>query len=182
MESYAYIKALHLIFVVTWFAGLFYMPRLFIYFIEAQQKSDLERDILSPQLTLMAKRLWYIITWPSGILTLIFGIWLLWLNPSLLLLGWMHIKLTFIVLLWLYHLKNHQIYLKMKKAEIIWSSSKMRLWNEVATIALFAIVFLAILKTSIGWVFGVSGIIGLGILLMIGIKAYKNYRLKKGEE
>jgi len=180
--TYLYVKALHIIFVVTWFAGLFYMPRLFIYFIEAQQKPEIEKNILSPQLTLMARRLWYIITWPSGIITLIFGIWLLWLNPSLLFMGWMIIKLIFIVFLWLYHLKNHQLYLQMKKGELTWSSSKMRLWNEVATVALFAIVFLAILKTGIGWVFGVSGLIGLGILLMIGIKAYKNYRLKKGEE
>jgi putative membrane protein len=180
--TYLYVKALHIIFVVTWFAGLFYMPRLFIYYVEAQQKDDLEKNILSPQLTLMAKRLWYIITWPSGIITLIFGIWLLWLNPSLLMLGWMHIKLTFIALLWLYHIKNHKLYLQMRDGKLNWSSSKLRIWNEVATVALFAIVFLAILKTSIGWIFGVSGIIGLGVLLMIGIKAYKKYRLKKGEE
>ncbi len=69
----------------------------------------------------------------------------------------------------------------MKNNNLTWSSSKMRIWNEVATIVLFAVVFLAILKTSIGWVFGAFGIIGLGILLMIGIKAYKKYRLKKGE-
>jgi putative membrane protein len=180
--TYLYVKALHIIFVVTWFAGLFYMPRLFIYYVEAQQKDDLEKNILSPQLTLMAKRLWYIITWPSGIITLIFGIWLLWLNPSLLMLGWMHIKLTFIALLWLYHIKNHKLYLQMRDGKLNWSSSKLRIWNEVATVALFAIVFLAILKTNIGWIFGVSGIIGLGVLLMIGIKAYKKYRLKKGEE
>jgi len=180
--TYLYVKALHIIFVVTWFAGLFYMPRLFIYYVEAQQKDGLEKNILSPQLTLMAKRLWYIITWPSGIITLIFGIWLLWLNPSLLMLGWMHIKLTFIALLWLYHIKNHKLYLQMRDGKLNWSSSKLRIWNEVATVALFAIVFLAILKTSIGWIFGVSGIIGLGVLLMIGIKAYKKYRLKKGEE
>ena len=180
-ESYLYVKALHVIFVVTWFAGLFYIPRLFIYYIEAQQKSDVERNILSPQLRLMAKRLWYIITWPSAILTLIFGISLLILNPSLLYVGWMHIKLTFIALLWFYHIKNHMLYKQMKQGKLKWSSSKMRLWNEVATIALFAIVFLAILKTSIGWVFGVSGIIGLGLLLMLGIKAYKTYRSKKEE-
>jgi putative membrane protein len=58
----------------------------------------------------------------------------------------------------------------------------MRIWNEVATVVLFAVVFLAILKNTIGWVFGVFGLIGLGLFLMIGIKAYKNYRLKKGEE
>ncbi len=180
--TYLYIKALHIIFVVTWFAGLFYIPRLFIYYIEAQNKPKIERDILSPQLLLMTKRLWYIITWPSAILTLIFGVWLLILNPSLLAVGWMHIKLLFIVILWLYHLKNHQLYLKIKQNKLTWSSSKMRIWNEVATVVLFAVVFLAVLKTRIGWIFGVFGLIALGVLLMIGIKAYKKYRLKKGEE
>ncbi len=180
--TYLYVKALHIIFVVTWFAGLFYIPRLFIYYVEAQNKSKTERDILSPQLLLMTKRLWYIITWPSAIITLIFGVWLLILNPSLLAVGWMHFKLLFIVILWLYHIKNHQLYLQMKRNTLTWSSSKLRIWNEVATVVLFAVVFLAVLKTSIGWVFGVFGIIALGVLLMIGIKAYKKYRLNKVEE
>lgn len=179
--TYLYVKALHIIFVVTWFAGLFYIPRLFIYYIETQAKSKIEQDILSPQLVLMTKRLWYIITWPSLVLTFIFGFWMIYLNPTLLLIAWMQIKLVFIAILVLYHLKNHQLYLRMKKNELTWSSSKMRIWNEVATIVLFGVVFLAILKTSISWVFGVFGLIGLGILLMLGIKAYKKYRLKKGE-
>lgn len=179
--TYLYVKALHIIFVVTWFAGLFYIPRLFIYYIEAQTKSKIERDILSPQLVLMTKRLWYIITWPSLVLTFIFGFWMLYLNPSLLFMIWMQIKLIFVGILVLYHLKNHQLYHKMKNNQLTWSSSKMRVWNEVATVVLFGVVFLAVLKNTIGWIFGVFGLIGLGILLMIGIKAYKKYRLKKGE-
>jgi len=65
---YPYIKALHLIFVVTWFAGLFYIPRLFIYHLEALEKPSPEREILAKQFRLMTRRLWYIITWPSAIL------------------------------------------------------------------------------------------------------------------
>jgi putative membrane protein len=180
--TYLYLKALHIIFVVTWFAGLFYIPRLFIYYIEAQTKSKTERDVLSPQLMLMTKRLWFIITWPSLVLTFIFGFWMIYLNPSLLSIGWMQVKLVFIGILVIYHLINHQLYLKMKQDSLHWSSSKMRIWNEVATVVLFAVVFLAILKNTIGWVFGVFGLIGLGLFLMVGIKAYKNYRLKKGED
>jgi len=71
--NYSYIKALHIIFVVTWFAGLFYIVRLFIYFAEAQEKPEPERSILQNQFRIMQKRLWYGITWPSAILTLIFG-------------------------------------------------------------------------------------------------------------
>ena len=75
--GFEYVKALHLIFIVTWFAGLFYIVRLFIYQTEALEKSEQERQILKPQLDLMARRLWYIITWPSAVLTLIFGFWVL---------------------------------------------------------------------------------------------------------
>lgn len=180
--TYLYVKALHIIFVVTWFAGLFYIPRLFIYYIEAQSKSKIERDILSPQLTLMTKRLWYIITWPSLVLTFIFGFWMFYLNSSLFYLTWMQIKLVFIGILVLYHLKNHQLYNQMKNNKLSWTSSKMRIWNEVATVVLFGVVFLAILKTTFSWVFGMFGLIGLGVFLMLGIKAYKKYRLNKGEE
>lgn len=178
MEYYLYLKALHLIFVITWFAGLFYLPRLFIYHIEAQQKPEPENAILSKQLKLMQKRLWYIITWPSAVLCTLFALWLLILQPAFLTQGWMHIKLSFVLLLWLYHLYNHRIYKQLQKDIFNWSSMRMRLWNEVATILLFAIVFLVILRNQLGWIFGVLGIIGLGALLAILTKWYKNYRKK----
>ncbi|MEA1786595.1 CopD family protein [Arenibacter sp. GZD96] len=175
-EYYNYIKALHLIFVTTWFAGLFYIPRLFIYHIEASQKPSPEKEILTQQLKLMTKRLWVIITWPSFILATVFAIWLMIILPGWLQQPWMQVKLGFVVLLILYHLKNHQMFAQLQKDEVNYSSQFMRIWNEGATILLFAIVFLVILKNTIGWVFGVIGIITLGILLMIGIKIYKGYR------
>jgi len=178
VEYYNYIKALHLIFVVTWFAGLFYIPRLFIYHIEASQKPIEEARILIPQLKLMSSRLWYIITWPSAVLTLIFATWLLVLNPGLLTQQWMLIKLGFVGLLFVYHFKTHRIFLALQSDRIRHSSSFMRLWNEGATLLLFAIIFLAILKSSFHWVFGVLGIISLGILLMLGIRLYKRIRNK----
>ena len=104
---YNYIKALHLIFVITWFAGLFYIPRLFIYHIEASKKPKQEADILIPQFKLMARRLWYIITWPSAVLAILFALWLLVLMPSWLAQSWMHLKLSFVVLLVIYHLKTN---------------------------------------------------------------------------
>lgn len=177
-EYYNYIKSLHLIFVITWFAGLFYIPRLFIYHIEAWQKSSPEKEILTKQLKLMTKRLWYIITWPSAVLCVLFAIWLLLLMPSWLKQPWMHIKLGFVVLLILYHLKNHQIFRQLQRDEVNYTSRYMRIWNEGATLILFAIVFLVILKSTFNWVFGVVGIIALGVLLMLGIKLYKNIRNK----
>ena len=178
MEYYNYIKSLHLIFVITWFAGLFYIPRLFVYQIEAHHKSSPEKEILGKQLKLMAKRLWTIITWPSAILATVFAIWLLILQPFWLQQGWMHVKLTFVFLLILYHLKTHQFYKQLQKDVVRRTSNFMRLWNEGATFILFSVVFLVILKNAINWVFGIIGIIVLGMLLTLGFKIYKNIREK----
>ncbi len=176
MEYYNYIKSLHLIFVITWFAGLFYIPRLFVYQIEAFHKSSPEKEILGKQLKLMAKRLWNIITWPSAILATVFAAWLIILQPFWLQQGWMHVKLTFVVLLIIYHLKTHHYYKQLQRDEVKKTSNFMRLWNEGATFILFSVVFLAILKNSLNWIFGVVGIVVLGILLMLGFKIYKNIR------
>ena len=110
MEYYNYFKSLHLIFIVTWFAGLFYVPRLFMYQIEASQKPEPDRSILGDQLALMTKRLWKIITWPSMILASLFAFVMLHLNPGLLYAPWMQIKLAFVVLLYAYHFKSHLIF------------------------------------------------------------------------
>jgi putative membrane protein len=178
MEYYNYIKSLHLIFIITWFAGLFYIPRLFVYQIEAFHKPSPDKEILGTQLKLMAKRLWYIITWPSAILATVFAIWLLILQPFWLQQGWMHVKLAFVVLLIIYHLKTHQYFNQLQRDEVKKTSNFMRLWNEGATFILFAVVFLVVLKNAINWIFGVVGIIVLGILLMLGFKIYKNMREK----
>ncbi len=178
MEYYNYIKALHLIFIVTWFAGLFYIPRLFIYHIEATKKPSPDKEILSTQLKLMTKRLWNIITWPSAILSTVFAIWLMILQPIWLQEPWMHIKLGFVVLLFLYHLKSHQIFKQLQRDEVKYTSSFMRIWNEGATLILFAVVFLVILKSAFNWIFGVIGIIVLGILLMLGIRLYRRIQEK----
>lgn len=181
LEYYNYIKALHLIFVVTWFAGLFYIPRLFIYHIEASEKPSPEREILTKQLQLMSKRLWNIISWPSAILCTLFAVILLVLNPGLLQLPWMHVKLGFVLLLWIYHIQNHVIYKQLQRDEVKYSTNYMRIWNEGATIILFAVIFLVVLKSAINWIFGVVGIIVLGILLMLGIRLYKRIRGKNPE-
>ena len=178
MEHYNYIKALHLIFITTWFAGLFYIPRLFVYQIEAFHKPSPEKEILGKQLKLMAKRLWFIITWPSAILATIFAIWLLFIIPGWLEQGWMQVKLAFVVLLFLYHFKTHQIFNQLQVDKVKYTSNFMRIWNEGATIILFAVVFLVILKDTVSWIFGVVGIIGLGVFLMLGIKLYKKIREK----
>lgn len=176
--TYLYIKSLHIIFVTTWFAGLFYIIRLFIYFKEAEDKEEPARSILKKQYALMSKRLWYIITWPSAVLASIFAIWLLALQPFWLEAHWMMIKLFFVVLLYVYHLSCQKMYNQIAKGYLNYSSYGLRIWNEVATIILFACVFLVVLKTTLGWIFGVVGIVGISVLLMLGIKLYKQIRTK----
>ncbi|WP_242083794.1 CopD family protein [Aestuariivivens sediminis] len=178
MEYYQYIKSFHLIFVITWFAGLFYIPRLFVYQIEAFYKPTTEKEILGKQLKLMANRLWYIITWPSAILATFFAIWLLILQPYWVEQTWMQVKLAFVLLLIIYHLKTHQYFKQLQKDIISKSSNFMRVWNEGATFILFAVVFLAILKNALNWIYGIVGILVLGILIMLGFKMYKSIREK----
>ena len=175
---YEYIKSLHLIFVITWFAGLFYIVRLFVYQIEAKDKPQPEKDILLKQYKLMTYRLWYIITWPSAILAIFFALWLLHLMPAWLQMPWMHVKLGFVVLLIAYHIKCHLIYKELQKDIFNYSSNFMRLWNEGATIILFAVVFLVILKNAINWIYGVIGIVLFSVLIMLGFKFYKRLREK----
>ncbi len=175
-EYYNYIKALHLIFVITWFAGLFYIPRLFVYHIEAAQKPEPEKSILVNQLKLMTKRLWYIITWPSAILASIFAFWLLFIMPFWIEQDWMLVKLGFVVLLYAYHIKCHLIFRELQNDVVKWSSNKMRIWNEGSTIILFSVVFLVILRDALNWIYGVIGIILLSVILMMGFKLYQRIR------
>ncbi|KAB1157013.1 CopD family protein [Flavobacterium luteum] len=176
MEYYNYIKSLHLIFVITWFAGLFYIVRLFVYQIEANDKISPEKEILQKQYKIMTYRLWYIITWPSAILASLFAIWLLILMPAWLQMPWMHVKLGFVVILIAYQLKCHQIYNQLQNNIFNHSSNFMRLWNEGATLILFAVVFLVILKNAFNWIYGVLGIFLFSIVIMLGFKFYKRIR------
>jgi putative membrane protein len=180
--DYLYVKALHIIFVVTWFAGLFYIPRLFIYQTEAEDKLEPAKSILQTQFKLMSKRLWYIITWPSAILASIFGIWLIYLNPVWLEQPWMLVKLAFVLALYFYHGFCQNIYNKLQKDIIKYSTFKLRIFNEISTIILFAVVFLVTVKSAISWVWGVIGILLFGVLIMLGIKLYKKIREKRSWE
>ena len=171
-----YLKALHLIFVVTWFAGLFYLVRLFIYWREAQDLEGEKRILLSEQFQLMTKRLLYGITWPSAILAGVFGLWMLHELPGYIKLDFMQLKLVFVAFLYVYHLINQMIYNRFVSGQFKWSSMQLRVWNEVATIFLVAIVFIIILKSTTGWIYGILGLIGFAIALLLAIRIYKSLR------
>ncbi len=174
--SYLYIKALHIIFIVTWFSGMFYIVRLFIYNTEAQEKEHIERDILTRQFGIMIKRLWLGITVPSAVLTLIFGssLWyLLGVTPE-----WLMLKLGFVVGLYAYFFTLNAIFKQQMKGIFRYTSQQLRIWNEVATIFLIAIVMLVVVKDNMSFVWGLLGLFLFVILLMSAIKLYKISRQK----
>lgn len=181
--AYFYVKALHIIFIVTWFAGMFYIVRLFIYNTEANEKEGLEKEILQKQFAIMIRRLWLGITWPSAILTLIFGGWIASITWNMYFAPepqhWILIKLGFVVALYVYHFTLQKIYSEQMKGIFRFSSNQLRIWNEVATILLIAIIMLATVKESMSWVWGVIGLLLFSVALMSAIKIYKTIRNKK---
>ncbi len=176
-----YVKALHIIFIVTWFAGLFYIVRLFIYQTEALLKPEPDKTILSDQLKIMANRLWTIITWPSAIITLILGSIMIYEYPGMLELPFMHVKLSFVLLLYVYHFYCHKIYKQLQNGVAKFSSNQLRIINEVATLILISVVFLIVLKNELNWLKATGVFILVTVALMIAIKIYKRIRTKNEE-
>lgn len=177
--DFFYLKALHIIFIVTWFSGMFYIVRLFIYNTEAAGRAEPERSILQQQFGIMSKRLWYGITVPSAVLTLIFGPLVLWQGHYLDHFGahgWLHIKLLFVLLLYAYFLSLHRIFKQQQQGIFKYSSQKLRIWNEVATIFLVAIVMLAVVKQAMSLAWGLGGLVVFVVVLMLAIRLYKKIR------
>lgn len=177
--DYNILKSLHIIFVITWFAGLFYIIRLFVYHVEALEKPEPEKTILSNQYKIMENRLWYIITIPSAVLTFIIAFWLLLFTETgkfWLQMPWMHIKLFFVFLLYVYMFICHIYYKQLQNDTCKKTSMFFRLWNEVATIILLSVVFLVVMKNEINWIYALLGMILVVLILMVAIKLYKKIR------
>ncbi|MEN5193787.1 CopD family protein [Sphingobacterium faecium] len=179
---YLYAKAIHIIFVICWMAGLFYMPRLFIYHTEAKDQSKEAYQVLHKQFSIMENRLWWVITTPAMYITVISALVMLYINPGLLQMGWMQVKLLFVAGMIVYHFVSQRMMFNLRDEKSTLSSSKLRMWNEVSTVLLFSIVFTVVLKSALNWIYGVVGLISLAILLMVLIKAYKKYRISKGDK
>lgn len=177
--TFFYLKALHIIFVVTWFAGLFYIVRLFIYHTEAAQKSEPERSILISQFKIMERRLWFGITWPSAITTLFFGLSLIHSFIPLSAHPWLLVKLAFVLGLFVYQLSCHKIFKNLQNDIIKYTSTQLRIWNEVATIFLVAIVFLVVLKDILSMTKALIGLVIFSILLLVAIRIYRKIRTQK---
>ncbi len=176
---YLYLKAIHIIFVVSWMAGLFYVVRLFIYHTEAKERPEAEQKILFPQFEMMQRKLFNIITTPAMILTLLAGIAMVYIQSDWLKQSWLHVKLGFVLGLIVYHFICQNMMQQMRKGIFKFTSTQLRIWNEVATILLFAIVFLVVLKDTLSWIYGVIGLLLFSLIIMSAVKIYKYYRLKK---
>ena len=136
-----WVKALHIVFVVTWFAGLFYLPRLFVYHAMAEDRASIER------FKVMERKLYRGIMGPAMIASLVFGGWLIYLNPAIFQSGgWIHAKLTLVVLLIGYHHMCGAQVKRFARGENTRSHVFYRWFNEVPVLILLAIVILVVVK------------------------------------
>ena len=136
-----WIKAFHLIFIITWFAGIFYLPRLFVYHAMSDDKISTER------FKIMERKLYRGIMTPSGIIATALGIWLVLLNPQYYLSqGWFHAKLALVMLLWIYHLICYRFMKQFQQDQNQHSHVFYRWFNEAPVLILMGTVILVIIK------------------------------------
>ncbi|WP_315513208.1 CopD family protein [Capnocytophaga sputigena] len=173
MMDYLIAKCIHIIFVVSYFAGLFYMVRLFIYHTEALEKEEPERSILHKQFSFMEERLWNIITVPALILMVLSGIYMFYAMQWVYFTqGWMHVKLLFIVFLFVYHYYSWRIMKRLQAGQTTLTSVQLRMLNEVATIILFVVVFAVVLRGYFVayWYASLLAFVAMGVLIMLVVK------------
>ncbi len=172
---YTILKAFHIIFMVSYFAGIFYLVRLFVYYKDTDEFEAGKKEILREQYVFMARRLWNIITVPAGVIMLVTGLSLIYLNFGLMKTPWFHLKLTFLIGLAFYHYWCWKKVLQMKnlKGDILpIKNIKLRQANEIATFILFLVVFTVILKSWVleYWWQLITGFFVLVVAIMLTVK------------
>lgn len=180
--AYYWYKAFHLIGIVVWFAGLFYLVRLFVYHAEAAQEPEPARSILQKQYGIMEQRLYSIITTPGMILTVAMAIGLISTEPEILKSTWLHIKLAFVILLIGYHHFCKRIMKKLAAGECQWTGQQFRALNEAPTILLVSIVLLAVFKNNLPLDTTTWLIAGLVVTMVVTIQLYAKKRRKDREK
>ncbi len=179
-----FVKALHIVGVVSWFSGLLYIVRLFIYHVESNQRDEPARSLLHEQFTLMERRLWRVIAVPGMVVTLVLGVRLamIFVAPldSILDAPWLLVKIAFVVLLVVYHHVCGRIRKQLEAGTCRWTSERLRLWNELATLLLVAIVMLVVFKTLFDALWGGLALVAFGILLAVVVRVMRNRWKKPG--
>lgn len=180
--AYYWFKAFHLIGVVVWFAGLFYLVRLFVYHAEAEQEPEPARSILKKQYELMEKRLYSIITTPGMLLTVAMAIGLISTEPEILKSGWLHAKLALVLLLIGYHHYCKRIMKKLANNECKWTGQQFRTLNEAPTIMLVLIVLLAVFKNNLPLDLTTWLVVALVVTMVASIQLYAKKRRQNQEK
>ena len=178
--NYLLIKSLHLISMVAWFAGVFYLVRLFVYHTETFDKSQEEKGILTQQYHIMERRLFNIICRPAMLFTWIFGVYMIYLNGMDWLKEnpWMHAKLLLVFLLSGYTEYSSRIIKQLHKGKVVMTSFNFRLYNEVPFLLLASIILLAVYKNFLQFDYAFAGIVAFAIVLFIFAKLYKKLTTK----
>ncbi|MBD2562383.1 MULTISPECIES: protoporphyrinogen oxidase HemJ [Nostoc] len=180
--AYSWFKAFHIVGFVVWFAGLFYLVRLFIYHVEANLEPEPARTILKNQYQIMEKRLYYIITNPGMFVTIAMAIGLVSTEPDILKEGWLHIKLLFVATLIGYHHYCARLMKKLAVDECRWSGQQLRALNEAPTVMLVAIVLLAVFKNNLPTDIAAWAIFAMIILMAVTIQLYAKKRRQDKEK
>ena len=172
---YTVIKAIHLIFMVSYFAGIFYLVRLFVYYKDTDEFEEVKKKVLREQYVFMARRLWNIITVPAGVIMLASGLTMIFLNFGLMKTPWFHLKLTFLVGLAVYHYWCWKMVLQIKSLygdAMLLKNLKLRQANEIATFILFLVIFTVILKSLVieYWWQLITGFVVLVVSIMGTVK------------
>ncbi len=174
--NYLWFKAFHIIGVVVWFAGLFYLVRLFVYHVEANEQPEPARTILQEQYQLMEKRLYNLITTPGMVLTVVMAIALLVTAPDLLKQPWLHAKIAFVVANIGYHHYCGRLMKQMSVGKFAWNSQQLRWLNEVPTVFLAIIVLLAVFKDQLPTSATAWGMLAMIIAMAAVIQLYAKKR------
>jgi putative membrane protein len=174
--AYYWFKAFHLIGVVVWFAGLFYLVRLFVYHAEAAAEPEPARSILKNQYEIMEKRLYNIITTPGMIVTVVMAVGLISTEPEVLKSPWLHMKLGLVGLLLIYHFYCRRIMKKLAADESAWTGQQFRALNEAPTLLLVTIVLLAVFKNSLPTDLTTWLLVALVIVMAASIHLYAKKR------
>ena len=180
-EAYLWFKTLHIVGVVVWFAGLFYLVRLFIYHREAEDLAPTLRSAFQQQYALMEKRLANIITTPGMVVAVVCAIGLLSVNPAWLHQGWMHAKLAFVAALLAYHAFCYRLMGKLQRGDCRWSGRQLRALNELPTLLLVVVVMLVVFKDQFPTGAATWFLVALVVLMAASIQFYARWRRLRAE-
>jgi len=180
-EAYLWFKTLHIVGVVVWFAGLFYLVRLFIYHQEAGELDPPLKQAFEQQYALMERRLANIITTPGMVVAVVCAAGLLLVNPSWLQQAWMHAKLAFVLALLAYHAFCYRLMGQLQQGVCGWSGRQLRALNELPTLLLVVVVMLVVFKNQFPTGAATWFVVALVIFMAASIQFYARFRRLRSE-